>query len=391
MTKLSRLLESISPSATVAVNDRAKAMQAAGLDIIVLGGGDPDFDTPSHIVEAGIAALKAGKTHYPSPSKGTPDVLEAVARKMDRENGVKVDPSSEIIITPGSKWALYIALGAVINPGDEILYLEPAWVSYRPMIRLNGGTPVAVSLSWESNFALTADMLREKTTSRTKALLVNSPCNPTGRVLTRDEANAIVEVAIERDLYLITDEVYEKQIFDGRSHYSLAAEDGMANRTLTTNSLSKGYAMTGWRLGWLAGPAPIIKQASKMHGHAVTSAATFTMAAAVAALNGPQDVVYEMSESYRERRDFMVDALNSIPGLSCPAPEGAFYLLPRFTDTDKDSLALTEALLEQAGIAATPGIAFGSSAEGHVRLCIASAMSELERAVQRLSRVVPKL
>ncbi len=391
MTKLSRLLESISPSATVAVNDRAKAMQAAGLDIIVLGGGDPDFDTPSHIVEAGIAALKAGKTHYPAPSKGTPDVLEAVARKMDRENGVKVDPSSEIIITPGSKWALYIALGAVINPGDEILYLEPAWVSYRPMIRLNGGTPVAVSLSWESNFALTADMLREKTTSRTKALLVNSPCNPTGRVLTRDEANAIVEVAIERDLYLITDEVYEKQIFDGRSHYSLAAEDGMANRTLTTNSLSKGYAMTGWRLGWLAGPAPIIKQASKMHGHAVTSAATFTMAAAVAALNGPQDVVYEMSESYRERRDFMVDALNSIPGLSCPVPEGAFYLLPRFTDTDKDSLALTEALLEQAGIAATPGIAFGSSAEGHVRLCIASAMSELERAVQRLSRVVPKL
>lgn len=391
MTQLSKLLESIPSSATVAVNDRAKAMQAAGLDILVLGGGDPDFDTPAHIAEAGIQAIQAGKTHYPAPSKGTPDVLEAVARKMDRDNGIVVDPRSEIVITPGSKWALYIALAALINPGDEILIFEPAWVSYQPMIRLNGGTPVPVPLNWENNFAITSDLLRQHATSKTKALLINSPCNPTGRVLTRAETDALVELATQRDLYVITDEVYEKIIFDGRGHYSLAAEPGMASRTLTTNGLSKGYAMTGWRLGWLAGPATIINLAAKMHGQAITSAATFTMAAAVSALNGPQDVVYEMCESYRQRRDFMVDALNSIPGLCCPEPEGAFYLLPRFTDTDKDSLALAEALLNQGGIAATPGIAFGTSAEHHIRFSTAAAMTDLEKAVERLSKIVPKL
>jgi aspartate aminotransferase len=366
-------------------------MQAAGLDIVVLGGGDPDFDTPAHIVEAGIQAIKAGKTHYPSPSKGTPDVLEAVARKMYRENGVVVDPRSEIVITPGSKWALYIALAALINPGDEIMILEPAWVSYKPMVRLNGGTPVSVPLSWENNFTITLDLLRQHATSRTKALLVNSPCNPTGRVLTRAETDAIVELATERDLFVITDEVYEKLIFDGHRHYSLAAEPGMASRTLTTNGLSKGYAMTGWRLGWLAGPAHIVKLAAKMHGQAVTSAATFTMAAAVAALNGPEDIVLEMCESYSQRRDFMVEALNIIPGIDCPEPEGAFYLLPRFTNTEKDSQAVAEALLNQGGIAATPGIAFGTSAEHHIRFSVASAMTDLEKAVERLSRIVPKL
>jgi aspartate aminotransferase len=391
MSKLSRLLESIPPSATIAVNDKAKAMQAAGLDIVVLAGGDPDFDTPAHIVEAGIAAIRAGKTHYPAPSKGIPELLEAIGRKMKRENGVLVDPGSQIIVTPGSKWALFIALAAVTNPGDEILYLEPAWVSYGPMIRLNGGTPVAVSLSWKDNFSITTELLRKHISTKTKALLVNSPCNPTGRVLTRSEIAAIVTVAVENDLTIITDEVYEKLVFDDRVHRSIAAEPGMAERTLTTNGLSKGYAMTGWRLGWLAGPAPIVKLAGKMHSQAVTSAATFTMAAAVAALNGSQDPVLEMRGSYRERRDFMVEALNAIPGIDCPSPEGAFYLLPRFTRTDKDSLALAEALLNQAGIAATPGVAFGSSAEKHIRFSIASPLSELERAVDRLVTIVPKL
>ncbi|HET6443507.1 MAG TPA: pyridoxal phosphate-dependent aminotransferase [candidate division Zixibacteria bacterium] len=391
MPNFSSLLESIPPSATLAVNDKARAMQAAGLDIVVLGGGDPDFDTPAHIVEAGISAIKAGKTHYPAPAKGTPDLLEAIGRKMRRENGVTVDPGSQIVVTPGSKWALFIALAALTNPGDEIIYLEPAWVSYEPMIRLTGGTPVAVPLSWKDNFAITTDLLNEKITKRTKALLVNSPCNPTGRVLTADEVSAVTAVALANDIYVITDEVYEKLIYDGREHRSLAAEPGMSERTLTTNGLSKAYAMTGWRLGWLAGPAPIIKLAGKMHGQAVTSAATFTMAAAVAALNGPQDIVREMCASYLDRRDFMVDALNTIPGIDCPSPEGAFYLLPRFTGTGLDSLELADALLNQAGIAATPGIAFGASAEQHIRFSIASAQSELEKAVDRLAKIVPSL
>jgi aspartate aminotransferase len=366
-------------------------MQAAGLDIVVLGGGDPDFDTPEHIVEAGIQAIKAGKTHYPAPSKGVPGLLEAIARKMERENGVNINARSQIIVTPGSKWALFIALAALINKGDEILVLEPAWVSYAPMIRLNGGTPVSVHLSWENDFEVTAGLLEEKITGSTKALLVNSPCNPTGRVLSKAESKAIVEVAIEHDLYVITDEVYEKLIFDGHRHISLAAEPGMASRTLTTNGLSKSYAMTGWRLGWLAGPEPIIQLAAKMHSQALTSAATFTMEAAVAALNGPQDAVHQMRDSYRQRRDFMVESLNAIPGIDCPVPEGTFYLLPRFTGTEMYSLALAEALLNQGGIADTPGIAFGHSAEKHMRFSVASAKADLEKAIDRLAKITPGL
>ena len=310
---------------------------------------------------------------------------------MARDNGVDVNPATDIVVTPGSKWALFIALAAVTNPGDEVLYLEPVWVSYPPMIRLTGGTPVAVSLSADDNFTITADRLRQKITPGTKALMVNSPSNPTGRVLTAEEVRAIVEVALESDLYVITDEVYEKLIFDGREHYSLAAQPGMFERTITTNGLSKAYAMTGWRLGWAAGPTNVMKLAAKMHSQAVTSAATFTMAAAVAALNGPQDAVEEMTDSYRQRRDFMVAALNEMDGISCLMPEGAFYLLPRFTNTAKNSVEIADALLDEAGIACTPGIAFGAGAEGHVRFSIATAMSELERAVDRLAGIAPKI
>ncbi|MDX1617090.1 MAG: pyridoxal phosphate-dependent aminotransferase [Candidatus Promineifilaceae bacterium] len=391
MRELSHLLGGIPASVTLAVNDKAKALQRAGHDVIALAGGDPDFDTPYHIVEAAKAALEAGHTHYPAPTKGIPELLEAIAAKMVNENGVYVEPRTDIIVTPGSKWALYLALGALINPGDEILYFEPVWVSYPPMIRLNGGTPVPVSLDPADNFAITEERIRAMISPRTKALMVNSPSNPTGRMLTDAEARAITKVAIQEDLYVITDEVYEKLAFDGREHISLAAQPGMGERTLTTNGLSKGYAMTGWRLGWLAGPTPIMKLAGKLHGQAVTSAATFTMVAAIAALQGEQAVVEEMRASYQRRRDFMVAALNEMPGIECATTDGAFYLLPRFTETERDSLELADFLLEEAGIAATPGIAFGSSAAGHLRFSIATAQRELERAAERLAEIAPRL
>lgn len=391
MKELSRLLADIPPSATLAVNDKAVALQEAGNDVIALAGGDPDFDTPAHIADATIEAIRAGRTHYPSPTKGIPALLDAIAEKMARENGVNVDPATDIVVTPGSKWALFLALSAVINPGDEVVYLEPVWVSYPAMIRIAGGEPVAVTLPAETNFTVTEERLREKITSRTKALMVNSPNNPSGRILTEAEVQAIVSVAKDADLYVITDEVYEKLVFDGRTNPALAAQPGMAERTITTNGLSKGYAMTGWRLGWVAGPTPIMKLAARMHSQTITSAATFTMEAAVAALNGPQDVVHAMCHSYQERRDFMVKALNEIDGIECPLPEGAFYLIPRFTHTDKNSVELADALLEEAGIAATPGVAFGQSTEGHLRFSIATAMDDLERAVERIARVAPNL
>lgn len=391
MKELSHLLADIPPSVTLAVNDKAVALQEAGNDVIALAGGDPDFDTPAHIIDAAFEAIRAGRTHYPAPTKGIPALLDAIAEKMARENGVQVNPATDIVVTPGSKWALFLALSAVVNPGDEVIYLEPVWVSYPPMIRIAGGEPVAVTLPAERNFTITEEQLREKVTPRTKALMVNSPNNPSGRVLTEEEVQAIINVATDEDLYVITDEVYEKLIFDNRSNPSLAARPGMAQRTITTNGLSKGYAMTGWRLGWVAGPTPVMKLAARMHSQTITSAATFTMEAAVAALNGPQDVVHAMCHSYQERRDFMVKALNEIDGIDCPLPEGAFYLIPRFTETDKNSVELADALLEEAGIAATPGVAFGQSTEGHLRFSIATAMDDLERAVERIARVTPDL
>ncbi|MFN2138225.1 MAG: pyridoxal phosphate-dependent aminotransferase [Candidatus Promineifilaceae bacterium] len=391
MKPLSDLAASIPTSVTLAVNDKANALKAAGEDIIALAGGDPDFATPDFITAAAFGAIENGATHYPGPAKGIMPLLEAITAKMERENNVTLNPKTDVVVTPGGKWALNLALSALVNPGDEVMYLEPVWVSYPPMILIAGGTPVPVSLPSDDNFRITADLLREKVTPKTKAIMVNSPNNPSGRVLTQEEANAIAEVALESDLYIITDEIYEQLIFDGRQHIGLAGLPGMADRTITINGLSKAYAMTGWRLGWLAGPTPILKLAARLNSQTVSCAANFTMHAAVAALNGPQDCVEEMRASYQERRDFMVPALNEINGVSCRNIEGAFYLFPSFPNSEKNSLELAEALIEKAGIAATPGIAFGSSGEGHVRFSIATAYSELERAVERLSQVAHEL
>lgn len=391
MKELSRLVSSIPVSATLAVNDKAKALKAAGQDVIALAGGDPDFDTPDFVVAAAFAAIENGATHYPAPMKGIPALLDAIGEKLATENAIHVNPRTDIVVTPGGKWALYLALAALINPGDEVIYLEPVWVSYPPMITLAGGVPVPVSLDSDDNFRITAAALRAKISPKTKAIMVNTPNNPTGRVLTQDELDAVVEVVLEHDLYVIADEIYEKIIFDGRPHLSIAAAPGMAERTLTINGLSKSHAMTGWRLGWLAGPTAAMKLAGQLHSQTISSAANFTMHAAVAALKGPQDPIEMMTESYKARRDYMVEALNAMEGVECRSIEGAFYLFPRFPNSDKNSLELADALLEKAGIAAVPGIAFGDSGEGHVRFSIATAMSELERSVERLAKVSAEL
>ena len=391
MKELSRVVSSIPPSETLAVSDKAKALKAAGYDVVALAGGDPDFDTPDFITAAAFQAIENGATHYPAPMKGITPLLEAIAAKMQADNGVTVKPGSDIVVTPGGKWSLFLALSAILNPGDEVLYLEPVWVSYPPMIALAGGTPVAVTLSADDNFRITADQLRAKVTPRTKALMVNSPNNPTGRVITQEELDAIVAVALEHDLYVISDEIYETVIFDGRKHLSPAAVAGMAERTLTINGLSKSHAMTGWRLGWLAGPTPIMKLATQMNSQTVSSAANFTMHAAVAALKGPKEVTRAMCAEYQQRRDFMVPALNAIPGVECLDIEGAFYLFPRFPNSRRSSAELAEVLIEKAGIASVPGGAFGKSGEGHVRFTIATAMKELEKAVEKLAKVAHEI
>ncbi len=390
MKTLSQLIESVPGSVTTLMMQKGRELAAAGYDVINLAGGEPDFNTPAHIVEAAFKAIQAGDTHYP-PSFGTPALLEAIVAKLQRENNVHHITPAQVLVTPGGKWALYVTLAVTLNPGDEVLVLDPSWVSYAPMVQLNRGVPVRVPLPSRDNFAVSEELLRRYVTPRSKLIMVNSPNNPTGRVLTRSEIDAIVKVAVEHDLYVMTDEIYEHILFDGAKHMSLAAEPGMAERTIIVNGFSKAYAMTGWRLAWLAGPAPVVKLARTYQTQSITSAASFTMAAGVAALNGPQECVHEMTAAYAQRRRYMLDALEEIPGLECPPIEGAFYVFPRFTATDKSSLEIANILLEQAHIATTPGIAFGEAGEGHVRFSIATHMHDLERTVERLAQLVPTL
>ncbi|MGB5987628.1 MAG: pyridoxal phosphate-dependent aminotransferase [Desulfobacterales bacterium] len=387
MKPLSQLLGSVPPSATVAVADRARALKAEGRDIIALAGGDPDFNTPCHIVESAVAALHGGQTHYP-PSRGTLSLRRAIASKLRRDNQVQVDPERQVLVSPGGKFALYAVLAALVNPGDEILIFDPYWVSYPPMVTLVGGVPVSVPLSAQDGFQIRKSNLEARLSPRTKAILLNTPNNPTGRVLSGAEAEIIRRIALDYDLYVIADEVYEALIFEGR-HISMAALDGMAGRTVTLNALSKTYAMTGWRLGWAAGSQGIIDLAAKFQSQSVTSAASFSMPAAETALSGPQDEVARMRRAYQERRDYMVAALNAIPGVECDSPQGAFYLFVRFPGLKTgDSLQIAEILLEEAQVAATPGIAFGRAGEGHVRFSIATAMADLIRAVARIEKLM---
>lgn len=389
MKDLSQLIGAVPGSVTAMMMQKGRELAAAGMDVINLAGGEPDFNTPAHIIEVAHKAMLAGDTHYP-PSFGTPELLDAIVAKLARENNVHVT-RDQILVTPGAKWAIYVTLAVTTNPGDEVLVLDPAWVSYGPMVQLQQATPIHVALPSEDNFRITVPLLEQHITPRSKLIMVNSPNNPTGRVLTRDEIDAIVHVANKHDLYVLSDEIYEHILYDGAVHYSLAAEPGMAERTIIVNGFSKAYAMTGWRLGWLAAPKPIAKLARTLQTQSITSAASFAMTAGAVALNGPQECVHEMTAAYTARRRFMLDALEEIPGVECAPIEGAFYVFPKFTATDKGSLEIASILLEDGLIATTPGVAFGQAGEGHVRFSIASDMESLERTVERLARIVPGL
>ena len=391
MRELNRMAQKIPSSPTVAVSDKAKRLKAAGEDIIDLTAGEPDFDTPTHVVDAAVEALRSGKTRYAVPSKGINPLLEAIANKMQRDNDVKLNPASDIIVTPGGKWALYLTLQALLNAGDEVLILEPAWVSYPSMVMMLGGVPVEVTLDAADNFTITADLLRRYVTERTKAIIVNSPNNPTGRVLTSAEAQAVADVALEADLYVISDEIYEKIVYDGRKHISLASLPGMGERTITINGMSKGFAMTGWRLGWLAGPTPVLAIAAKFNSQSITSAATFTMHATTVALNGSMEVVEEMCRAFWQRRDFVVNAFNAIDGIVCLPIEGAFYAFPAFPNSTKNSVEIAGTLLDEAKVAGVPGSAFGETGEGHIRFSFATSMTQLESAIERIARIAHKL
>jgi len=370
------------PSPTLAVSEKARNLKAQGIDVVDLGGGDPDFITPENIRRAAADAMNAGDTHYVG-SNGTPALKKAIANKLKTDNGLTYDPS-EIIVTPGGKQALFEAVLALVEPGVDVMIIEPAWVSYQPMVELAGGRVVHVGLDADDNWKITREGLEAHYTPNSRALMVNSPNNPTGRVLEDSEFAAIVEFARARDLIVLTDEMYEKIIYDGRTHRSIAAFPGMWERTLTFNGLSKAYAMTGWRIGYVAGPKVFIDEIAKVHSHSVTQATSFAQAGGVAALTGPQDFIGEMVSAWDRRRHLISLGLTGVKGLKLTPAEGAFYGFVDIRETGLDSTTFAANLLEQAHVAVVPGIAFGESSEGHVRLSFATSDAQLETAVQRL-------
>lgn len=379
---LAARVKNAAPSPTLAVSDKARALKAQGVDVIDLGGGDPDFITPKHIRDAAAEAMNAGDTHYVA-SNGTPALKKAIAEKLKTDNGLEYQPA-EIIVTPGGKQALYAAMMATVERGVDIMLLEPAWVSYQSMVELADGGVVHVGLDPDDNFRVTREKLEGAWTPATRGIVVNSPSNPTGRVLDAEELQALCDFAQERDLLIYTDEMYEKIIYDGREHVSIASLPGMWERTLTFNGLSKAYAMTGWRLGYVAGPKPLIDEIAKVQSHSVTHATSFVQAGGVAALSGPQDFIGEMVEAWDRRRSMVAEGLNKVKGFSCPAPEGAFYAFPDARATGMDSITLADKLLQEAHVAVTPGVAFGEAGEGHLRLSVATSDDLLENAVQRI-------
>ena len=375
------------PSPTLAVSDRARQLKSEGVDVIDLGGGDPDFITPEHIRKAAIDAMNSGDTHYVA-SAGTTALRTAIANKLQSDNGITVDPAKEIIVTPGGKAALFQAILAFVEPGVDVMILEPAWVSYTPMVELAGGRAIHVGLNPDDHFAITREILESHVTPETRILLLNSPNNPTGRVATREELTVLADFAKAHDLLIFTDEMYEKIVYDGNEHLSIGTLPGMAERTLTFNGLSKAYAMTGWRLGYVAGPAVYLKKISTVHSHSVTCATSFAQAGGVAAYEGPQEIIGEMVSAWDRRRHLITEGMNDIKGLNVQTIEGAFYAFVDGRETGMDAATLSQKILDEAHVAVVPGTAFGDCGEGHFRLSFATSDDLLAESVRRIATLL---
>jgi aspartate aminotransferase len=386
--KVSARLAGISPSLTLEVTSKAKALKKSGVDIVSFAAGEPDFDTPVHIRNAAKAALDSGKTRY-TPAKGMAELIEAVREKFRRDNGLEYSPAS-IVISCGAKHSLFNAFQAICSPGDEVIIPAPYWVTYPEQVRLAGAEPVYLETREDRGYAIDRDKLESLVTERTRAILVSSPCNPTGAAYGRDDLEFIAELACRRDLSLISDEIYEKLVFDGFEAISPASlGEEVKERTIVVNGVSKTYAMTGWRIGYLAAPETIAKAISSFQSHSTSNPATPAQYGALAALAGDQSCVEEMRQAFQARRDLMVERLNRIPGISCTVPRGTFYVFPNVAGLGKPSLELASELLDRARIAVVPGIAFG--ADTNIRMSFADSADNLNKGLDRLEEYVKTL
>lgn len=383
--ELAKRIQQVTPSLTLAITAKANAMRADGKDVCSFSAGEPDFDTPVHIRDAAKAALDQGKTRY-GPSAGEPKLRQAIAQKLQRDNGLNYAVAN-IAVTNGGKQSLFNLMMAMLRPGDEVIIPAPYWVSYPEMVKLAEGVPVIVQTDASTGFRITPDQLRAAITPKTKLFVLNSPSNPTGMVYTPDDIRALAQVVVEHDIWVVSDEIYEKILYDGAEHLSIGAvSPEVFERTITSNGFAKAYAMTGWRVGYLAAPEPIIKATTMIQGHSTSNVCTFAQYGAIAALEGAQDCVQDMLAAFTERRTVMYEGLNAIPGITCLKPNGAFYMFADISKTGMNSLDFCQKLLDTYQVAIIPGVAF--DADDHVRLSYATDLTTIRKGIERLSSFV---
>ncbi len=362
---------------------RARALEAQGKDIVHLEIGEPDFDTPENVIEAGANALHSGWTHY-GPANGDPQLREAIATYINGSRGTSFS-ADQVVVTPGGKPVMFFLMLAMLEEGDEAIFPDPGFPIYQSMIDFAGAKAVPIPLREENEFRLDVDELRSLVTDRTKLLIINSPANPTGGVLERSDIEAIAKIAVEHDLLVLSDEIYSELLYEGE-HVSIATCPGMAERTVILDGFSKTYAMTGWRLGYGLFPKDLAPLIAKLMVNSVSCTSVAVQQAGLEALTGPQEKVAEFREAFRKRRDLVVDGLNAIPGITCRRPKGAFYVFPNITGTGKTSREFADLLLNEYGVAALSGTAFGAAGEGYLRLSTANSEENLHKALGRIAQ-----
>jgi aminotransferase len=381
----------IPSSATVQILDRVKELNRTGQEVISLSAGEPDFVTPDHIRGYAKQALDEGYTFYPDAA-GLLELREAIAEKLQHENKIQANPKDNVIVTVGGKEAIFAAIMATVNPGEEVVITDPGWVTYAPCVQLAGGRAVYIPVSEREGFRMSPDRLDRAISTKTKMVILNSPNNPTGSVLSKADLESIADIAKRRQILVLSDELYEKIIYDGR-HYSIGSFSGMEELAITVNGFSKALAMTGWRLGYLAGPRTIVQRIKAIHSHMVTGPSTFAQRAAALALHDPRTSVSisKMVLEYSKRRELVVKELEGIEGISCVKPQGTFYAFANITRIGLSSEKFTRELLEKARVAVVPGNAFGTQGEGFIRLSFAASANELTTAFERVRNAIVEL
>lgn len=381
--KLAARVGQVTPSLTLAIAAKAKAMKADGIDVCSFSAGEPDFDTPNHIKMAAEKALNAGKTKY-GPAAGEPQLREAIAQKLKTDNNLNYS-AKNVIVTNGGKHSLFNLMLALLDPGDEVIIPAPFWLSYPEMVTLAGGVSAIVSTTAESGYKITPEQLRNACTPKTKLFILNSPSNPTGMVYSPDEIRALAAVVVEQDILVVSDEIYEKILYNNAEHLSIGAVSEAAfKRTIISNGFAKAYSMTGWRIGYLAGDEELIQAASTIQSHSTSNVCTFAQYGAIAALESEQDCVAEMLQAFALRRVAVLERIRGMSGISCPEPEGAFYVFLNIAKTGMKSLKFCDALLESHQVAAIPGIAFGD--DDCIRLSYATDLPTIEKGLDRLEK-----